>query len=471
MENKKRKSVKELRDALTDDSAAMTLIRSIYDEGTFAQLGAYVKRVTTAADSGAKGSDFEGVVTGYGAIDGRLVFAFVQDSSRMKGAFGEAHAKKICSLYDMAMKAGAPVIGVFDSCGAKIEEGASAMAAYAKVMKKAADASGYIPQIAAVSGVCAGSAAAFAAMCDFVIASDKAEMYVTSPFLMQKEDKSAGTVEGAAKCGMIDIVCAENGIAAAVRSLIMYLPQNAESEAIIENGDDLNRLTPELEGLLSSGDTEAVIKSLADDGRVLNIAPDYAPEMLCSFISVGGYSCGVVANNPGVKDGAITPAAADKASGFINLCTSFGLPVVTLVNSVGTEGTAANENAGYASSLASLAYSYAQAPAPLITAIIGKAYGAAGTVFGAKSVGADVVYATENAQISAMAPEAAVSFLYGKEIAASADPQAVRAEKTALWIEENASPTAAARLGEIDDIIDAAEFRQRICAAIEMMNA
>lgn len=471
MDNKKRKSVKELRDALADGSAAMSLIASVYDEGTFAQLGAYVKRATTAADSGAKGSDFEGVVTGYGAIDGRLVFAFVQDSSRMKGAFGEAHAKKICSLYDMAMKAGAPVIGVFDSCGAKIEEGAAAMAAYAKVMKKAADASGYIPQIAVIGGVCAGSAAAFAAMCDFVVASDKAEMYVTSPFLTSKEDKSAGTVAGAAKCGMIDIVCAENGIAAAVRDLIMYLPQNAESEAIIENGDDINRLTPEVEEMIASGNTEAVVKTLADDGRVLKIAPEYAPEMSCSFVSIGGYSCGIVANNPSVKDGAITPAAADKASGFINLCTSFGIPVVTLVDSVGTEGNAANENAAYASALASLAYSYAQAPAPLITAIIGKAYGVAGTVFGAKSGGADVVYATENALVSAMAPDAAVAFLYGKEIAASADPQAARAEKTALWTEENASPAAAARLGEIDDIIDYPEFRQRICAAIEMMNA
>ena len=471
MDNKKRKSVKELRDALTEDSPSMSLIGTLFDEGTFSQLGAYVRRVTTAADSGEKASDFEGVVTGYGAIDGRLVFAFVQDSSRMKGAFGEAHAKKICSLYDMAMKAGAPVVGVFDSCGAKIEEGAAAMAAYAKVMKKAADASGYIPQIAAVTGVCAGSAAAFAAMFDFVLASEKAEMYVTSPFLMSKEDSKAGSVENAAKCGMIDIVCAENEIASNVRKLIMYLPQNAEGEAIIENGDDLNRLTPELEEILASGDTEAVIKSLADDRRVLSIATAYAPEMLCSFISVGGYSCGVVANNPGVKDGAITPAAADKASGFINLCTSFGLPVITLVNSVGSEGSAANENAAYASSLASLASSYAQDPAPLITAVIGKAYGVAGTVFGTKSVGADVVYATENAKISAMSPEAAVSFLYGKEIAASDDPQSMRAEKTALWTEENASPASAARLGEIDDIIDASEFRQRICAAIEMMNA
>jgi hypothetical protein len=164
MENKKHKSVSELRVSLSEGSAASKLINGLYEAGTFAQLGAFVKRNTVAADNGDKASDFEGVITGYGAVDGRLVFAYVQDSSRMKGAFGDAQAKKICAIYDMAMKAGAPVIGVFDSCGAKIEEGVMAMAAYAKVMNKASEASGYIPQIAVINGVCAGSAAAIAAI-------------------------------------------------------------------------------------------------------------------------------------------------------------------------------------------------------------------------------------------------------------------------------------------------------------------
>ena len=471
MENKKRKSVKELRNDLVASSAANSLIASLFDDATFARLGAYVKKATTAADSGDKASDFEGVVTGYGAIDGRLVFAFVQDSSCMKGAFGEAQAKKICSLYDMALKAGAPVIGVFDSCGAKVEEGVSAMAAYASVMKKAADASGYIPQIAAVTGVCAGSAAAFAAMSDFVVAADNAEMYVTSPFVLAGEDKKAGSVESAAANGLIDVVCPADMVAAKLRELIMFLPQNAEEEAIVENDDDLNRLTAELEGVLGNGDMRAVINAVADNGRVLEIGASYAPEMISAFVSVGGYACGVVANDPKVKNGAITPKAADKAAGFVNLCTSFGLPVITLVDSVGVEGNAENENAAYASSLASLAYSYAQAPAALVTAVVGKAYGVAGSMFGAKSVGADVVYATENAEISAMAPDAAVSFLYGKEIASSEKPEETRKEKLALWKEEHASAIEAARLGEVDDIVSAAELRQRICAAIEMMNA
>ncbi len=463
MDNKKRKSVKELRDELPAGDKATAIIASLFDAGTFVELGAYVKRFTTAADSGEHASEFEGVVTGYGAVDGRLVFTFVQDSSRMKGAFGEAQAKKICAIYDMALKAGAPVVGVFDSCGAKVEEGVGAMAAYAKVMKKSADASGYIPQIAVVSGVCAGSAAAFAAMSDFVIAADNAQMYVVSPFLTSDKD----TVASAAKNGTVDIVCKAEELGAKVKELIMFLPQSADGEAIVENDDNLNRQTPEVDAFIKNGDMRDVVKSIADNAHVLEVAPDYANGMICSLVSIGGFACGVVANDPKVKDGAITPDAAEKASGFVNLCTSFGLPVVTLVDSVGID----TDDANYASALASLAYSYAQAPAALVTAVVGKAYGAAGTVFGSKSVGADVVYATENAVISAMSPDAAVSFLYNKEIAESADPKATRKELTDKWNSENASPVEAARLGEVDDIVDTAELRQRICTAIEMMNA
>ncbi len=467
MEKTKRKSVSELRATLSEGSAAKEFICGLYDEGTFAQLGAFVKRATTAADKTDKASDFEGVITGYGAIDGRLVFAYVQDSSRMKGAFGEAQAKKICAIYDMAMKAGAPIIGVFDSKGAKVEEGVMAMAAYAKVMKKASDASGFIPQIAVINGVCAGSAAAVAAMCDFVVASDKAEMYVTSPFVT----KLANGVSVAANNGTVDVVCAGGELSAKVKELISFLPQNSEDEAIVENDDDLNRLTPEVQKLLGSGKMNEIIKTVADNGRVFEVAKDYAPEMICAFVSVGGYSCGVVANNPAQKNGAITPAAADKAAGFVNLCSSFGIPVITLVDSVGTEATAESENAAYASAIASLAYSYAQAESALVTAVVGKAYGVAGSVFGSKSVGADIVYATENAEISALAPEAAVSFLYANDIKSAEDPEKARKDKLAEWKEENASPVEAARLGEIDDVIVADELRQRICTAIEMMNA
>jgi acetyl-CoA carboxylase carboxyltransferase component len=334
-------------------------------------------------------------------------------------------------------------------------------------MKKAADASGYIPQIAVVNGVCAGSAAAVAAMCDFVVASDKAEMYVTSPFVT----KLAAGTSIAANNGVVDVVCAENELAAKVKELVSFLPQSSEDEAILENDDDLNRLTPEVEALLGKGKMGDIIKSVADNGKVFEIAKDYAPEMTCAFVSVGGYSCGVVANNSAVKNGALTPAAADKAAGFVNLCSQFGIPVLTLVDSIGTEASAENENAAYASAIASLAYSYAQAESALVTAIVGKAYGVAASVLGSKSVGADVVYATENAEISALAPEAAVSFLYAEDIKKADDPEKARKEKIAAWKDEVASPVEAARLGEIDDVILAEELRQRICTAIEMMNA
>lgn len=470
MENQKKRSVSVMREELNAASDARTLIDGLFDSGTFAETGAYVRRFTTSADKGSGASEFEGVITGYGAVNGRLTFAFVQDASRMKGAFGEVHAKKICALYDLAMKAGAPIIGVFASNGAKIEEGVAAVAAYASAMKKASDVSGYIPQIALINGICAGSAAAFAAMFDFVIAEEKAAMYVTSPFLLGSADQG---IKGASSNGSVDILCkTENDLIEKAKALLYYLPQNSDDEAFCDCEDDLNRLTPELEGVIGVGcDMRAVITSVADNGKLLAICEDYAPEMICGFAHIGGTSCGIVANDAKIKDGAITPSAADKASGFINLCTSFGIPVITLVDSCGTEGTAENENAAYASSLASLAYSYAQASTAVITVVIGRAYGVAASVFGSKSIGADIVYATEKASVSAMAPKAAVQFLYSDEISKAADPVAKRAELISEYTESSASPIAAAKLGEIDDIVVAEELRQRICAAVEMMIA
>ena len=267
MENLKKKSVSELRDLLNTDSDARNIISGLFDNGTFAEIGSYVRRATTAADNGV-GCEFEGVITGYGAIGGRLTFAFVQDHSRMKGAFGEVHARKICSLYEQASKSGAPVIGVFDSCGAKVEEGVAAVAAYSKVMKKAAEASGYIPQIAIVNGVCAGSAAAFAAMFDFTLAMKDSAMYVSSPFLLG--GKASG-ICGAAKNGSVDILCEDSAeLISKAKELLSYLPQNADDEAYDEPADDLNRLTPELECVLGT-DSRAVITALADCGKCLEV--------------------------------------------------------------------------------------------------------------------------------------------------------------------------------------------------------
>ena len=289
-------------------------------------------------------------------------------------------------------------------------------------------------------------------------------MFVSAPFLLGS--KATG-ICGAAKNGSIDILCENTDeLTAKTKAILSYLPQNAEDGAYSENEDDFNRLTPELEGVLGT-DTKATITAIADFGAFFEVCSDYASEMICGFAFIGGVSCGIVANNCKVKDGAITAAAADKASGFVNLCGSYGIPVVTLVDSVGIEATAENEDAAYASSLASLAYSYAQAPTALITVIVGKAYGVAATVFGSKSIGADVVYATDNACIGAMAPEAAVQFLYADKLSAGADRAALVAE----YKEKVSSPVEAAKLGEVDDIVVAEELRQRISAAIEMMIA
>ena len=318
--------------------------------------------------------------------------------------------------------------------------------------------------------VCAASASVVCELFDFVIASDKAQLYVTSPFVTEKTDKKAGSLENASKAGLIDVSCKEDELASKVRDIVTLLPQEAGVFDAVNNGDDINRATPEVEALLGKKMKE-IVDAVADNGQVVYLKEEYAPEMITALASIGGFTCGIVATDPKVKDGAVTPDGAEKAAAFINVCDSLLIPVVTLIDSVGTEPSAENENKGYSASLSKLAYAYAAVDTDLITVVTGKAYGVAGVVLGSKSLGADVVYATENAVISAMAPDAAVSFLYGKEISESEDAVKARKEKLALWNEENASPVEAARAGEVDDIISADELRMRICATLEMLNS
>ena len=426
-------------------------IVALFDAGTFVETGAYMQRAN---------GEMTGVVCGYGAIDGKLVYAFSQDSDRKKGAFDALQAEKIAMLYSMAMKNGAPVVGLFDSAGAVVCDGASAMSAYGKLLKVVSDASGVIPQIAVISGVCAGMAATVAAMFDLTITvKEKSKLYVNAPFIVGKD---MGTVEAVAQNGLASIE-AENDADAAqkVAKLVAMLPSNnAEGVVAEEINDDINR-TVNVDGVVG----KALIETLADAGELIELGASYAPEMLTGFVRFGGVTCGVVANNAAENKGTITVEGAKKAAKLISFCDSFAIPVVTLTDSVGVEVSKDAENAPLAAQLGKLAMAYATADTAKITVVTGKAYGAAFTLMGSKALGADMVYALEDAEISVMDPASAVAFLWNDRITEKTS----RADLETEWKEKNASATAAAADGSIDDVIDSSQLRQRICAAVYML--
>lgn len=470
MENKiksaaalRRELVEKERDsasAAAKDKAlsARQIIMSVLDEGTFAEIGAYVKRTPES-------EEYEGVICGYGAIDSRLVFIFAQDFYRMKGAFDASQAEKICTIYNMAVKNGAPVIGVFNSAGAVISDGVDALGAYGKVMSAVSNASGIIPQIAYINGICAGSAAVIASMFDVTVSvKGKSSMYVTPPTLLA--EKNAGTSEYTSANGLVSKVFATDGEAlGGIRTLINYLPQNNMEGTVTELlSDDLNREVDV--SFINSGDYDVkdVISSISDNSQFFELSENYAPEAVCVLSSIGSTVCGIVANQPKENGGRLSPFAARKIAKFVSMCDSFAIPIVTLVDSEGVAIDEASENMPFAAELSKLAFAYTGAEAPKVTVVLGKAYGSAFTLMGSKSIGADVAFALESAKISIMSPRSAVAFLCNERVAKKS-----REEVEASWANENAAPVKAAICGEIDDIITASELRQRICAAISML--
>lgn len=474
VQNTKVPSAEELRNVLAKESAEMGIkgrltgagrIAALFDEGTFVETSKYAK---ASVNEFGNNNEFEGVVTGYGAIDGRLVFAFVQDFSRMKGAVGEMHAKKIAALYELAIKNSAPVIGVFDSAGAYVLEGVAALSGYGKIMNSVAKANGIIPQIAVIAGVCAGSMATIASMFDFVIASKQnGEFYVNPPFIINKKKNGAecGSIEFAAKRGIVDTVCEDEVSAfAAAKELLTYLPQNCADGTVYNMaGEDANRTTAEISSIIANEgyNMKDVIASVSDNGVFLERGCEYGPEMLTGFISLNSMVVGIVANNPAEDGGKITAKAAKKAAKHIAFCDNFDIPILTLVDTEGYDVSAKSERAPYSDYLAELAYGYSVSDNAKVSVVIGKAYGAAFTLMSSKSLGADIAFALDNAKISVMPTDSAVAFVCDAK---------VTDEEKAKWDATMASPVLAARNGDIDDIISSDELRMRVAAAFEMLS-
>ena len=417
----------------------------IFDEGTFAEVGAFI----------GDGEEFCPVVTGYGAVDGMLVFAFSQDYSRLHGAMGKAHAKKICKIIEMALEVNAPVIGVFDSAGAKIDEGSDALNACGEVISSLAFSKGMIPTIAVVAGPCGGAGAVAASLCDVIIVAEKTGSLYMVPSSML-EDKTLGKPEKLAETGVSAITAEDDASAClAARAICRYFtPEMITS-------DDGNRAFDASVFENPKYDVHSVIGSLFDAGSFTELFAKRAPQMTVGLASMNGRVCGVIANNPSFQDGKMCPGACEKAVKLIKLCRTIDVPVVTLVDGVGVGTTDKIEIGGVAGKLAELAMAYS-ASARKVTVITGEAYGTAYSVLGSKALGADFVLALDRAKISPMNPVSAVEFLGEVYDESKVD------EIAAKWADENASPLEAAKKGYVDDIIEASELRARVASALEM---
>ncbi len=456
--------VAELRAALaaSETSDARKNLSTLFDNATFSELGVYTKRSFSEFAATGHTNDLEGVICGYGAVEGRLVYAFAQDLSRMNGAMDVKHADKIIALYEMAISNGAPIVGIWNSMGANIYGGVSSLAAYGRIMRAVANASGKIPQIAVITGDCTGAAAPIAAMCDFQITVKTAEYHMQpAEFGGDNEDNTS----------LSAFIARDNAAAMRdTRILLSYLPSNAAEGPVTETPtDNPNRPL----GMVNFGDdVRNVVAAIADNGIFEEITADFSPEMFTAFASLGGVRCGIIGNKKlGMADtennGRIDAKASRKAARFVSFCDAFSIPLITLVDTHGFATCHEQSAFPYVSSVSSLAFAYAHSKMPKITLVLGRAIGSAYTIFGSKSIGADIVYALDSAEIGPLSSDASVALAWNELVSEDCPREALENE----WKVSLASPVAAAFHGEIDDIITVDEMRKKIISALYMLSS
>ena len=457
-------------------TSASTRIAALLDENSFVEVGAYVTARSTDFNMTEQETPADGVVTGYGTIGGCLVYVYSQDASVMGGSMGEMHAKKISNLYSMAMKMGAPVIGLIDCAGLRLQEATDALNGFGQMYLSQTMASGVIPQISAIFGTCGGGMAVSAAITDFTFMEEKsARLFVNAPNAISGNYTSKCDTSSAAfqskEAGLVDFVGDEAAVLEQIRTLISILPANNEDDMSYgECQDDLNRMCAGIESF--AGDTAQALAMISDNNFFMEVKKNYAPSMVTAFIRLNGVTIGCVANRS--HDGedkyepVLTAAGCEKAADFINFCDAFNIPVLTLVNVKGYQASKCTEKR-IAKAAGRLTYAYANASVPKVTVIAGNAFGSAYLTMGSKSIGADVVFAWKDAVIGMMDPAEAVKIMYSKEIEAAEDSVALIDEKKAEYTALQSSALAAAKRGYVDDIIEAQETRQRVAAAFEML--
>ena len=460
----------------TSLSLASKRIMALLDEGSFVEIGGAITARTTDFNMQQKETPADGVITGYGVIDGNLVYVYSQDASVLKGAIGEMHAKKIANIYDMAMKMGAPVIGFVDCAGLRLQEATDALNAFGSVYYKQAMASGVIPQITAVFGKCGGGLAVASAMTDFTFMEGKdGKLFLNSPNAIEGNEISKCDTSSAdfqsSKSGLVDVVGTEAEIMAEIRALVSILPANNEDDASYDEClDDLNRVCAGIEN--ATEDTAIVAAMISDNNVFFETKRAFAKDMVTGFVRLNGMTVGVVANRSKVYDaegnvaeefdGTLTPAGCKKAADFVEFCDAFNIPVVSFTNVTGFKAcTCAEKN--LARETAKLTYAFANATVPKVNVVIGKAYGSAYVTMNSKAIGADMVYAWPNSEIGMMDANLAAKIMYADEDAATIK------EKAAEYMELQSSPMAAARRGYVDTIIAPEDTRKYLIGAFEML--
>ena len=458
-------------------TSAMKRIHELLDDNSFVEVGAYVTARSTDFNMQAQETPGDGVITGYGTIEGALVYVYSQEASVMGGSMGEMHAAKIEKLYHMAMKTGAPVIGLLDCAGLRLQEGIDALNGFGRLYLCQTMASGVIPQIQAVFGTCGGGMAVASAMADFTFMEEKANLFVNAPNAIVSNDTDTSDAKfQSEEAGNVCMTGTEEEILSAIHTLVSVLPANNEDDlSYDECGDDLNRLCEGLESF--SGDTAAALALISDDGFYMEMKKAYAPTMVTAFIRLNGTTVGCDDNrSESLENGEktaeygteLTAQGCEKAAEFVTFCDAFNIPVLTLVNTTGYKGCKCTEKK-IAKAAARMTYAFANADVPKVTVMIGKANGTAGLSMNSKSIGADIVYAWKDASMSMMDAAPAVKIMYAKEIEASENPGQLIKEKTAEYSEKMEGIASAAKRGFIDDIIPASETRQRVIAAFEML--
>ncbi len=441
-------------------------IIKLLDDNSFVEIGSYVTARSTDFNLKAQETPGDGVVTGYGTIDGILVYVYSQDSAVLGGAIGEMHAKKIVNMYDMAERMGAPVIGLLDSAGLRLQEASDALGAFGKIYQAQAKASGVIPQIAAVFGNCGGGLAVASAMADFVFMEKDAKMFVNSPNALEGSDESKlnnAAAEFQTEAGNVDFCGTEEELLEKIRCLISVIPSNNEEDTPCDDcEDDINRLNAEL---ASCEDAGKMIAEISDDGFVLEPGKDYGKGMITAFIRLNGATVGCVAN----AETLVCPRGLRKAAEFVNFCDAFNIPLLVLANVEGFSRKSAEVEKSIAKAAAKLTAAFAGADVPKVTVVTKKAFGSASVVMNSKAIGADIVYAWKDAVIGAMDADAAVKIIYADELEKEEKKTEFLKEKTEEYKKLAVSAEAAARRGYVDDIIDADETRKRVIAAFEML--
>ncbi len=474
----------EVRVARQHEAGKLTArerLELLLDPRTFVELDAFVTNRDALATESFLG---DGVVTGHGEIDGRTVFVFSQDFTVFGGSLSEAYAEKICKVMDLAMKVGAPIIGLNDSGGARIQEGVVSLGGYAEIFLRNVLASGVVPQISVILGPCAGGAVYSPAITDFtVMVEGTSYMFVTGPGVVKTvthEDVDAEFLGGATthttRSGVAHLAAPDEASALdAARALLGHLPQNNLAEAALGDASDpSDRMDPALDDVVPDDprmpyDMHDVLRCIVDHGAFLEIQPGWAQNIIVGFARLAGRSIGIVAQQPEVLAGALDIDASVKAARFVRTCDAFNVPLVTFVDVPGFLPGVAQEHGGIIRHGAKLLYAYAEATVPKLTVITRKAYGGAYDVMSSKHVRGDMNFAWPTAEIAVMGAEGAVNIIHREALAAAADPDAERARLVAAYRAEFANPFIAAARGYVDDVIRPSETRPRLIRALEML--